>query len=106
MFGLKEAIVKYFESRSGLPASSNLLQEAHRLRKSINLQVAAWGRNATNLVLVINNDLYFIDQLSTVQTDALNLQRLTTDGKPSIMANGISDWVYSSEFDSPFFESA
>ena len=100
VIGLKEGIVKHFESQADFQAGSNLLQETHRLRKSINLQVAAWGPNATNLVLVINNDLYFIDQLSTAHADGLNLERLTLDGKASIIANGISDWIYSSEFDS------
>lgn len=103
MIGLKDAIVKHFESRTEFP-TNNLLHESLQLRKSINLQVAAWAPNATNLVLVINNDLYFIDQLSTVHSDGLNLERLTVDGKASIIANGISDWIYSSELHSCSFD--
>ena len=98
VIGLKEDVLKrYFESKTKFN-STNLLQESRRLMNSINLQHVDWGpKSSTNLILIINNDLYFIDQLNTGQVDNFNMHRLTDDGKPSIIYNGISDWIYSSK---------
>lgn len=95
VIGLREDSLKnYFESKTKFN-TSNPLAESKQLLNSINLQFADWGRSSTNLLLVINNDLYFIDQYNTGHID--NIQRLTFDGIPSSIYNGIMDYTYSSK---------
>lgn len=64
---------------------------------SINLQYCDWSPKSTNLILIINNDIYYIDHLNTDQIDNFSIHRLTDDGKALIIYNGISDWIYSSK---------
>lgn len=98
MIALKEDIIqKYFETRTKFE-TANILQESRQLMNSIQVQHAKWGPNSTNLILIINNDLYFIDSIDTGQVDKFNLERLTYDGKSSTIYNGLSDYVYSSKY--------
>ena len=54
------------------------------------LQHAMWlPKSHGGLVMVKNNDIYFRPSLDTEQ-----VYRVTEDGRPGVLFNGVCDWVY------------
>ncbi|KAG8332088.1 hypothetical protein J6590_028073 [Homalodisca vitripennis] len=56
------------------------------------LQVARWCGNTTRLVLVADNDIY-VRYSPVSNTDF----RITATGQPSLLYNGVPDWLYQGE---------
>lgn len=54
------------------------------------LRYATWTKLGNSLVYVYENDIYFRQVPTVVTADA----RLTSDGEPEGVFNGIPDWVY------------
>ncbi|XP_074601842.1 prolyl endopeptidase FAP-like [Brevipalpus obovatus] len=55
------------------------------------VQYAAWGPNGTQLIYVLNNNIYYQPSV-----DSSPIQ-LTTDGNISQVYNGVPDWLYEEE---------
>lgn len=60
---------------------------------SLELQYVSWGPKDSQLLYVYNNDIYYIQQI----TSDPNPQQLTNSGKDGEIFNGIPDWVYEEE---------
>ena len=55
------------------------------------LQYASWSPVGHSLTFVHDNDVYY------VATPTATPLRLTTDGEPEVVFNGVPDWVYEEE---------
>ena len=54
-------------------------------------QFAEWGPRASQLVFAYQNNLYYKD---SIQAESI---RLTVSGKPGVIFNGHTDWLYEEE---------
>ena len=57
------------------------------------LQLAEWGPAGSQLVLVLDNDIYY-KASGAAQSRVL---RLTASGRRGVVFNGIPDWLYEGE---------
>lgn len=57
-----------------------------------NVSLAIWSPIGNDLLYVINNDIYY-----RKAKDVKKVTRLTFDGVPGIIYNGVPDWVYEEE---------
>ncbi|XP_028049203.2 venom dipeptidyl peptidase 4 isoform X2 [Monomorium pharaonis] len=57
------------------------------------ISVALWSPIGSDLVYVLDNDIYHMN----FNRDQNVVRRLTTNGKPKIVYNGIPDWIYEEE---------
>jgi len=55
------------------------------------LQYASWSPVGNSVVFVYENDIYHVSD------PAADPVRLTTDGEPGVVFNGVPDWVYEEE---------
>lgn len=55
------------------------------------IQVCLWSPTGNSIAFVKNNDVYYINSATTVE------KRLTFDGVPGVIYNGVPDWVYEEE---------
>jgi hypothetical protein len=58
------------------------------------VQHAAWNTLGAELFIVLENDVYWVKASKAMTPEALT--RLTFDGRPSAVYNGIPDYLYSS----------
>ena len=58
------------------------------------LQHACWvpGTSA-GLILVKQNDIYYKEHPTKE-----NIHRITSDGEPGVVFNGVTDWIYKGDF--------
>ncbi|KAI1303549.1 Inactive dipeptidyl peptidase 10 [Halotydeus destructor] len=54
------------------------------------VQYLKWTPKENSIILVMNNDIYYMTSVATAK-----LQRITKDGVPGLIYNGIGDWLYS-----------
>lgn len=78
--------------------TSPLLFTSHHmpLKSSLDrrrLQYATWVGNTTALIIIIDNDIYLRQNASNIEEDVA----LTSTGEPSVVYNGIPDWLYQGE---------
>ena len=67
------------------------------------IQVALWSPTGKSIVFVHGNDIYYQRDASAPFS---SIQRVTSNGKPGAVFNGVADWLYEGEFEtsalSPF----
>nr|CAB3239852.1 inactive dipeptidyl peptidase 10 [Phallusia mammillata] len=56
-------------------------------------QFAGFGPNGTQMIYILNGDIYYKSEVTSTH----NAQRLTKDGKPGLVSNGLADWLYEEE---------
>lgn len=61
------------------------------------MQSVQWAGTTNNIIFVKDNDIYIKYDLGRGQV------RITSDGKPGFIYNGIPDWLYQGKFDFFFF---
>ena len=54
------------------------------------LQMAQWSPIGHSLAIVLGNDLYYLEDASSMTQS----KRLTTNGATDLLFNGIADWLY------------
>lgn len=52
------------------------------------IQSAEWAGNTNNIIFVKNNDIYV--RYEAIHEDV----RITYDGQPGVIYNGVPDWLY------------
>lgn len=55
------------------------------------IQVCLWSPTGNSIAFVKNNDVYYINAANGIE------KRLTFDGVPGVIYNGVPDWVYEEE---------
>ncbi len=64
------------------------------------IQLARWAPQGHGLVFVYGNDLYYqadAGRLADSRQALSSTVRLTKDGRPGVIFNGIPDWIYEEE---------
>lgn len=65
--------------------------EATTISNGDEIQVCLWSPTGNSIAFVKENDVYYIDSANGVE------RRLTFDGVPGVIYNGVPDWVYEEE---------
>lgn len=75
-------------------SSSSSISISGEVDDATECQLAKWSPVGRSLVAVVQNDLYYIQDVS-VRGQA---KRLTTTGKPGLIFNGVPDWLYEGKY--------
>lgn len=73
---------------------SEFFSKAKPLADEKLLSIAKWGPRGSHLVYVLDNDIYH----QILSGDSSETRRITSDGVPRFIYNGVPDWVYEGKF--------
>ena len=63
------------------------------------IQMAEWSPVGHSLAIVVENDLYYLEDATAFG----QAKRLTTSGTADLIFNGIADWLYEGEMKFSFY---
>lgn len=82
-------IVHVLLPRNRYPLRVNESEEATAPHRAW-LQLAEWGPTGSQLVMVLDNDIYY----KASGAAQARVVRLTASGKQGVVFNGVPDWLY------------